>query len=259
MKKCISVLLILAVTLCLFTAPCMAARTVTSTATDVSVEIPDNFNIYTKNSLPTSPSQLEDLGCTYDEIKADFNNNGYVFLAHSPVLKCSVFLSEQKTTVSTTIKDLYRLSGSDAVENAGKLLLGEVWETADSVKEIEKDLSLFFKVEINGSDLSKVMYVSVINSVTYTLCLIQTGGAPSENSLTVLENIFQSLDFEIPYNDIQEDITVTKGQMALIIIAAVVGLSIVALLIISIVKDIRKIRNHNQRTDNVKKYKKPLR
>lgn len=257
MKRIISFILILVVLSTAFVVPTMAATTVTST--DITATIPEGFNVYTKNNLPSSPSELEKLGSTYDEIKTDFQNLGYVFLAHSPVLKCSITLSEQTTKVSKTIKNLYLIKDQNALENAGKLLLSDVWDSAFRINQIEKDFALFFKVELYDKNLSTILYITVINSTTYTLCLTQEGGLPSENVLTAFEGVFDGLTYEISGVGISEDITVTKGKKILNIFIIVAGIGVAIFLIYSIIKDIGKIKLNDKRNDNVKKYKKPLR
>lgn len=257
MKRLLSFVLICVALLSLFTLPCMAAQVVTST--DITATVPEGFNLYTKNSLPTSPSKLEELGCTYDELKASFSNNNYLFLAHSNALKCSITLSEKKTKVSETVGNLYLIKEPASIDNVGKLLLGEVWESALRIKQVEKDYALFFRVEMYDSDLSNIMYVSVINSVTYTLCLTTKDGMPSENVLSAFEGIFQELSYEVEGMTVKEDSTATKGKKILNVFIIVAGVFVLIILVMSILKDFDKMKTNNQRQDNVKKYKKPLR
>ncbi len=257
MKRLLSSILIFMVTAQVFVLPCMAAQTVSST--NITATIPEGFAVYTKDNLPSTPTELENLGRTYDEFKADFNNFGYVFFAHSTALKCDITLSEKTTKVSNTIKNLYSLKDQDKIENAGKLLLGDLWNTAFRIKQIEKDYALFFKVEMYSKNVSNIMYVSVIDSVTYTLCLSNSGGVPSENVLSAFEGIFNDLSYTIPEFDIKEQSTVNKGKKTLYAIIIVLCVLAVAVLTFSIVNDITKIRLKKQQSNSVKKYKKPLR
>ncbi len=257
MKRLISFILIFVLISSTVVIPCMAATTVTST--DISAFIPEGFSVYTKKNLPKTPTQLDELGTTYDEIKADFNSLGYVFLAHSSALKCTITLSEQKTKVSNTIKNLYSLKDQNEIEKAGKLLLGEVYTTAHRIKQVEKDYALFFRVEMYEKTTSTIMYVSVIDSVTYTLCLNTLDGVPSENVLSVFEGIFGGLSYSVSEFVARENAANNTGKKIVYLAIIAVCLAVATLLVISIVNDIGKMKLNDKRSSNVKKYKKPLR
>ena len=257
MKRLLSFILIFVLLSSTLILPCMAAKTVTST--DISASIPEGFAVYTKNNLPSTPTQLEELGSTYDEIQADFNNLGYVFLAHSSALKCTITLSEQKTTVSNAIKNLYSIKNQNEIENAGKLLLGEAYTTAHRIKQVEKDYALFFRVEMYENNTSTIMYVSVIDSITYTLCLNSFDGVPSENVLAVFEGIFGGLSYSVSEFELRENSSNAKGKKIVYTVIIVACLVAATLLVISIINDFGKLKLNEKRTDNVKKYKKPLR
>ncbi len=257
MKRLLSFILIFVLLSTTFILPCMAAKTVTST--DIGATIPEGFDVYTKDNLPSTPTELEELGLTIGEIKEDFNSLGYVFLAHSTALKCTITLSEQRTKVSNTIKNLYSLKNQNEIDNAGKLLLGEVYTTAHRIKQVEKNYALFFRVEIYGKDSSTIMYVSVIDSVTYTLCLNTSEGVPSENIISAFEGIFGGLSYKVSEFDLRENVTNTLGKKITYTVIIIVCLVVAMLLILSIIGDIGKLKLNNKRSDNVKKYKKPLR
>ena len=258
MKKFICLLCTVALLIGLFTVDCFATQTATST--DITAHIPDSFKVYTKNSLPSTDAEYEQMNCTPDELKRDFSENGYVFVAFSPVLKCTIFLSEAKTAVSSTLIDLYAIEERKTIESARSLLLGDLAQNEEvEIKEVERNCALFFRAQWSGEDFHKVMYVTVINSTTYTLCLIDNSGSLSENGVSSLESIFNTLE----YSSLIEQAT-TKSEsnhfkIFVNFILLIAAIAVAVIVIVSLVRDYRIMKLNTQRDDNVKIRKKPRR
>ncbi len=187
MKSTWIIWIVTLLTICqLFVLPCSAAQTISLPNEDMSLQLPDDFSVVTKDNLQASELLLKQYGTTVTETDVKFSQDHYLLLGLSQTMRCTMFLSKQTDGVSATIGDLISYNQP---ELARSLLLGKELPETVTVKEVERRGALFYRVDFGVTEgIGRIAYITVINGTAYTLCVV-------DNSGTLTANINAALDF----------------------------------------------------------------
>ncbi|MBR6548244.1 MAG: hypothetical protein IKT68_01745, partial [Clostridia bacterium] len=116
---CLVMAVVLASVTCL---PCFATHELSLPEHSMTVQVPDQFTLIHKNNLAGQGDLLAEFGTTVTDTDLKFTQEGYLFLAISPSMRCTMFMSYGVSDVSATIGDL--ISYRD-LPTARRLLLGD--------------------------------------------------------------------------------------------------------------------------------------
>lgn len=189
---CLVMAVVLASVTCL---PCFATHELSLPEHSMTVQVPDQFTLIHKNNLAGQGDLLAEFGTTVTDTDLKFTQEGYLFLAISPSMRCTMFMSYGVSDVSATIGDL--ISYRD-LPTARRLLLGDTMPETAVVKEIEQNGALFYRVDFGETEGAKrIAYFTVMNGKSYTLCMVDNNKEPSKNASEALDFTFENWQYTI--------------------------------------------------------------
>ena len=196
MKKNIVSLIATVLVLChLFTTAAMAAQSVSFPDEGMTLQLPDDFSVVTKENLTEKAELLQEYNVSQTETDVKFNKENYLLLGLSQTMRCTMFLSKQTDSVSVTIGDLISYENQEV---ARSLILGKELPESVAVKEIERNGALFYRVNFGVTDgIGRVAYITVMNGTAYTLCVVDNSGTLTANINAALDFAFDHWDYTI--------------------------------------------------------------
>ncbi len=239
MKKAIIIPLVVLVS-CLSAFQILVSATVV-TKDGISVSISDVFTVFTEDNLDSNSSKLEAIGETKSGMETKFKQDGYLFYAVSEKMNSTVFLRCEENKVSEAVVDLINYSDK---ETAKRLLIGSGIDKASEVKEIERNGALFYRLMFtpeSNPELSdsRIMYITVINGRSYTLCLIEKADTLSSNSSSACTSIFESMDYTVESEACRIQERKDRVISVAFSIAIPVAVIIAGIIIWSLIRDFR--------------------
>ncbi|MBR4868002.1 MAG: hypothetical protein IKU10_02500 [Clostridia bacterium] len=251
MKKRILFLLFAVLLTALFTFPVYAAQTVTLPDDNMTLQVPDDFTILQRETLPEMKGLLAEYGTSLTETDVKLKSGNYRFYAVSNLMRCTLFLSGQTDSVSRSIGDLITYPDP---ETAKSLLLGKNLPKNAVVKELEHNGALFYRVDFGVTEgIGRIAYFTVINNTAYTLCVVDNNGTISPNTNALIDTTFNSWEYTIEAE--QQRIqsfreNVTSAVYLICQIVAIIGL---VFLIRMAIRSVQKHRMEKDRQKNLPK------
>ena len=140
MKKFVFSLIATMLVLCqLFTTAAVAAQSVAFPDEGMTLQLPDDFSVVTKENLTEKAELLQEYNVSQTETDIKFHEENYLLLGLSQTMRCTMFLSKQTDAVSLTVGDLISYENPDV---ARSLILGKELPESVTVKEIERNGAL---------------------------------------------------------------------------------------------------------------------
>lgn len=241
-------LLCFILSLCMVLSCCLPAAATTELSFPdhaMTLHIPDQFAVIHENNVLSQGALLSQFGVTATETDVKFKEDGYLFLAISSTMRCTMFLSQQTDAVSVTIGDLISYNNPQTARTA---LLGTNLPEDAVVKEIEQNGALFYRVDFGVTNgVGRIAYFTVINGTAYTLCLIDNNGVPSQNANSALDFTFENWQYTVAAE--AERIDAFKDQATEVLWWIATPLLILAAgwLIRLVVRDLRRRRLEESR------------
>ncbi len=239
MKHTLLSLLALFLLLCqVFTIPCLAAQSIPLPSENMTLQLPDDFKVITKENLTQNQAFLEEYNVPFTETDVKFKEQNYLLLGLSQTMRCTLFLSKQTDSVSATIGDLISYDNPDL---AKQLLLGESLPEQAVVKEIERNGALFYRVDFGVIEtVGRIAYITVMNGTIYTLCVVDNSGTLTANTNAALDFTFERWDYVIhaeagKIRAFQEQIITVIGWICIPLLVA-----LGAFITVKIVREVRQ-------------------
>ena len=250
MKRLLGFLLVLVLTavLCL---PASAAREIVLEADGMTLQVPSDFTVITPQNVRQMGDLLQEYGTTVTATDLRMREGNDLFIAVSSAMRCTLFFSRQETAVSASIGDLISVKDPEA---ARRLLLGDTEKTAEKIQELEKDGALFYRVDCGVHDgVGRLIYITVINGVCYTLSVVDNAGTLSDNINAMLDTVFRTWQFTVTA-DARQAVQVRERVLTvafwICLPAAPVALFF---LIRSLIRDFRRKDQEEKRRRNIPK------
>ncbi len=179
----------------LFALPCQAAQEMVLSTENMTLQIPGDFAIIHKENVDAMKPQLELYNTTVTETSLKLQQENYLFLGISSTMRCTLFLTKQEDPLTQTIGDLITY---EEKETARRLLLGDTLPDGYTLRELEREGALFYRVDCGVTDgVGRILYITVMNGVCYTLGVVDNNGNLSENINALIDTVFNTWQYTI--------------------------------------------------------------
>ena len=110
-------------------------------------------------------------------------------------MRCTLFLTAHEDAVSHTIGDLITYPDQ---ETAKGLLLGKVLPEGATLRELEHNGALFYRVDFGVQEqIGRIAYFTVINGRSYSLGVVDNSGDLSSNTNALIDTVFDNWEYTI--------------------------------------------------------------
>ncbi len=234
-----------------FTTPCLAAQEMILREENMTLQIPSDFTIIHKDNVNDMKEQLHLYDTTVTETSLKLQQQDYLFLGISSTMRCTLFLTKQKDPLSQTIGDLITYNDK---ETAKKLLVGTDLPDTFTLRELEQNGALFYRVDCGVTDgMGRILYITVMNGVCYTLGVVDNNGKLSQNINALIDTVFQTWDYTIDTET--RKVEAFRQKFSTVVFAVGLPLSLLAggFIVYLLIKDINHRRIETQRKKNIPK------
>ncbi len=227
----------------------LAAQTVPVEGEAMTLQLPDDFTVVQRSTVSALEPELQGYTTTVTETELKFTNGHYLLLAISPSMHCTLFLTREETPLSRGVGDLIACTDHNA---ASRLLLGDHPENFAEVREIERAGALFYRVDCGVSGgVGRLAYLTVMNGVSYTLCVADNTGEMTDNLNAMFDRVFQTWDFTVTAETLRIQRFHRRVVRTVAIICIPLLLAAAGFLLRGLVRDIRARREEQRRRDLV--------
>lgn len=235
----------------LFCLPAHAAQKITVGDGDMALYLPNDFTVLTQENAANHEALLKEYNTTVTATQLKIEKEQYTFLAISPTMECTVYLSARMDSVSATVGDLITYEQKDLAKG---LLLGKTLPENAKVQELEQRGALFYRVDFGmEKGIGRILYVTVMNGTLYTLGLTDNSGTENKNTPAMFDEIFKTWEYTIHAEAEKVDAFKAKLNTVLFWVFVPIGLVVLGFMLKRMITELKEKEAIRKRQKNIPK------